>query len=394
MLNFEYCSPTYFVFGKDTETRAGELVDDFGGSKVLLHFGGASAERSGLLDRVRDSLKAADIEYVELGGVVPNPRLDLVQRGIEMCREEDIDFILAVGGGSVIDSAKAIAVGVPYDGDVWDFFDDKADAEEALPVGTVLTLPATGSEASEASVITNTAEGKKHGYSSELIKPVFSIMNPELTYTLPPYQTACGVVDMLAHILERYLTNTEGVGLTDRLAEATMKTIIDYAPVALVDPENYEARANIMWAGTVAHNDSLGLDREQDWSSHAIEHELSALYDVAHGAGLAVVFPAFMKYTLNKHVNRYAQLAQRVWNFDLNFSNPKETAIKGIAAFENFFRSIGMPTTFEELGAREDDIEYLAGHVRMKEDGKLGNFEPLDTEDIAEVYRLCLTKEQ
>lgn len=394
MLNFEYCSPTYFVFGKDTETRAGELVDDFGGSKVLLHFGGASAERSGLLDRVRDSLKAADIEYVELGGVVPNPRLDLVQRGIEMCREEDIDFILAVGGGSVIDSAKAIAVGVPYDGDVWDFFDDKADAEEALPVGTVLTLPATGSEASEASVITNTAEGKKHGYSSELIKPVFSIMNPELTYTLPPYQTACGVVDMLAHILERYLTNTEGVGLTDRLAEATMKTIIDYAPVVLVDPENYEARANIMWAGTVAHNDSLGLDREQDWSSHAIEHELSALYDVAHGAGLAVVFPAFMKYTLDKHVNRYAQLAQRVWNFDLNFNNPKETAIKGIAAFENFFRSIGMPTTFEELGAREDDIEYLAGHVRMKEDGKLGNFEPLDTEDIVEVYRLCLTKEQ
>lgn len=391
MLNFDFCSPTYFAFGKDTENRVGELTEKFGGSKVLIHYGQGSVERSGLLNKVRKSLQQNKIDFVELGGVEPNPRASLVYEGIELCRKENVDFILGVGGGSAIDSAKAIAVGVPYEGDFWELYEKRPKIDVALPVATIITLAATGSEGSDSSVITQEDGWKKYGFSSELIRPVFSIMNPELTYTLPPYQTACGIVDILSHILERYLSNTEEVDLTDRMSEAVMRSIIENAFTVMHNPKDYGARANIMWAGTLAHNNILGVGREQDWSSHQIEHELSALYDVAHGAGLAVVFPAYMKFTMPKHVMRYAQLANRVWNLDMNFEDPKETAKMGIVNFEMFFRMIGMPTTFEELGAKEEDIPQLTSKVRIKGGGDtLGFFEPLTRDDISSIYQLCV----
>ncbi len=392
MLNFDFCSPTYFAFGKDTEKRIGELTESFGGTKVLLHYGKGSVERSGLLDRVRDSLNEYNIDYVELGGVLPNPRASMVYDGIELCRKEKVDFVIGLGGGSAIDSAKAIALGACYDGDFWDFYEGKVLPEECLPIATVLTLAATGSEGSNSSVISNEKLGKKYGLGCELIRPVFSVMNPELTYTLPEYQTACGIVDMLSHILERYLTNTQDVELTDRLCESVMITLIDNGPLAIENPEDYEARANLMWAGTLAHNNLLGVGREQDWSSHQMEHELSAFYDVAHGAGLAVVTPAFMKYTMENHVMRYAQLAHRVWNIDLDFEHPEETAKAGIRAFENFFESIGMPITFEELGAKAEDIPHLAENVRLNNGDKLGFFQPLSREDVKNIYELCLAE--
>lgn len=387
---FNFISPTYFVFGKETERECGKLCRSFGAEQVLLHYGGKSAEASGLLDRVRESLREAEVPFIELGGVKPNPRSDMVYEGIELCRREQVDFILAVGGGSVIDSAKAIAAGVYYDGDFWEFFAERGDIETAIPLGTVLTLPATGSEASDATVITNTKTGQKFGYGHELLRPVFSVMNPELCYTLPAYQTACGVTDMIAHILERYLSNTPDVGLTDRLCEAAIKSIVEYAPRAISNPRDYEARANLMWAGTIAHNDVLGVGREQDWSSHAIEHELSALYDVAHGAGLAVVFPAFMHYTLKHDPERYAQLAYRVWNVEPDFQNPEEAGRRGIEAFRAFFKAIGMPVTFAELGAKKEDIPRLAQSVRLNNGDRLGYFMPLTREDIQKIYELCL----
>ena len=393
MNNFDFCSPTYFAFGKDTEKRVGELTKKFNGSKVLLHYGQGSVIKSGLLDIVRESLRQENIEFVELGGVLPNPRADLVYEGIELCKKEKVDFIIGLGGGSAIDSAKAISVGSLYDGDFWDFYEMKAIPQKAIPVATILTLAATGSEGSNSSVISNIKLGKKYGLNSELIRPVFSILNPEYTYSLPAYQTACGIVDMLSHIMERYFTNTQDVGLTDRLCEAVMQTLIANGKVAMQDPNNYEARANLMWSGTMAHNNILGVGREQDWSSHAMEHELSALYDVAHGAGLAVVFPAFMKFTMPKHIMRYAQLANRVFHIEMDFENPENTARAGIEAFVDFFKSLNMPTTFEELGAKEEDIPTLAANARIKGGGdQLGFFEPLNRKDIEAVYQLMLEK--
>lgn len=390
MLDFQFYSPTYFEFGRKAEEKTGELVKRFGGKKVLLHYGGGSVVRSGLLLRVKESLDQQQIEYVELGGVVPNPRASKVYEGIDLVRAEKVDFILAVGGGSVLDSAKAIAVGAPYTGDFWELYEKMIPVEEVMKVGCVITLPATGSEASASSVISNEEKKMKYGYGSDLIRPVFSVMNPELTFTLPAYQTACGAVDILSHILERYFSNTEGCDLTDRLSEATMKSVIENTLTVMEEPENYDARANMFWAGTIAHNNLLGVGKEQDWSSHAMEHELSALYDVAHGAGLAVVLPAYMTYVLPQHVLRFAQLAHRVWDIEMNFSNPEITALMGINAFVEFFKEIGMPTTLQELGAKEEDIPYLAEHCRIKKGDKLGNFEPLTRAQIAEVYRLML----
>lgn len=395
MENFNFCSPTYFAFGKASEQRLGELTKRYGGSKVLLHYGQQSVVKNGLLDLAKKSLDREGIAHVELGGALPNPRADLVYQGIDLCRRESVDFIIGLGGGSAIDSAKAIAVGVCYEGDFWDLYEGKADTTKALPVACVLTLAATGTEGSNSSVINKQDEGKKYGLSSELIRPVFSIMNPEYTYSLPAYQTACGIVDMLSHILERYLSNTTEVDLTDRLCEAVMKTLIENGRKAMAKPDDYGARANLMWSGTIAHNNLLGLGREQDWSSHQMEHELSALYDVAHGAGLAVVFPAFMTYTMPKHLWRFVQLADRVWGKEVDYENPKRTALAGIKAFRDYFKELGMPTTFEELGAKEEDIPYLASRVRIKsQSGKLGNFEPLTREQVADVYRLMLAKNQ
>ena len=385
MLNFNYYSPTEFVFGRGAEERAGEMIRKRGGTKVLVHFGGGSAIRSGLMERVTASLDAAGLPYITLGGVQPNPRSSLVYRGIELARAEGVDFILAVGGGSVIDSSKAIALGVPYDGDFWDFFCGKAKPERALGVGVVLTLAAAGSEGSKSCVITQEDGGFKRGCGNELNRPKFALMNPEVTYTLPAYQTACGATDMMAHVLERYFTNEKGVDLTDRLCEAVLSAVIKAAPVAIAEPDNYEARAQLMWASTLAHNDSCGLGREGDWASHQIEHELSARYDVAHGAGLAVVFPAWMRYQLDHDPMRFAQLAVRVWGCDMDFEHPEKTGLEGIERYEQFLKSIGMPTRLGELHVDPADIPAMAEKCKRNNAGKLGFFRPLDTGDIAKI---------
>lgn len=389
MNNFSFYSPTYFVFGKDTENKAGECVKRFGKSKVLIHYGGGSVVRSGLLDRVKDSLKSEGIEFVELGGVMPNPRSGLVYKGIELCRKESVDFILAVGGGSAIDSAKAIAAGVEYEGDFWDFYEGKP-IMKALPVGTVLTIAAAGSEGSGDSVITKEEGMLKRGAGGEALRPVFSILNPALTQTLPAYQTACGATDIMAHVFERYFTNTKEVEITDRLCEAVLLTMIKETPRVIEDPNNYEARANIMWAGMVAHNNLVGVGRDQDWASHEIEHELSALYDVAHGAGLAVIFPAWMTYVMKHDINRFAQMAVRVWGCEMNFANPSETAKEGIQRFKHFLTSIGMPISFKELGAKEEDIPLMVEKLGLGENRTMGGFVPLTSKDVEQIYRLAL----
>ncbi len=389
MNNFTFYSPTYFVFGKDTEKEAGHYVKRFGGSKVLIHYGGGSVVRSGLLDRVKESLKKENIDFTELGGVQPNPRSGLVYKGIDLCRKEGVDFILAVGGGSTIDSAKAIAAGVKYDGDFWEFYEGKP-ITEALPVGTVLTIAAAGSEGSGDSVITKEEGMLKRGTGGEALRPVFSILDPALTQTLPAYQTAAGATDIMAHVFERYFTNTKEVEITDRLCEAVLLTMVKEIPRVIVDPNNYEARANIMWAGMVAHNNLVGVGRSQDWASHGIEHELSALYDVAHGAGLAVIFPAWMTYVYKHNVNRFAQIAVRVWGCQMNFENPEVTAQEGIDRLKQFLTSIGMPINFRELGAKEEDIPAMVAKLGLGENGTMGSFVPLTSKDVEQIYRLAL----
>ena len=388
MNNFQFCSPTEFVFGKGMENEAGNYVKKHGGTKVLLHYGGGSAVKSGLLDRVKDSLEKAGISVITLGGVKPNPRDTLVYRGIDICRTEGVDFIVAVGGGSVIDSSKAIAMGVPYDGDFWDFYAGKAQIQAALPVGTVLTIAAAGSEGSGDSVVTREADGLKRGTGSDLIRPRFSILNPELTCTLPAYQTACGATDIMAHVFERYFTNTQEVEITDRLCEAVLLTMVKETPRVIAQPDLYEARANIMWAGTVAHTNIVGVGREQDWNSHGIEHELSALYDCAHGAGLAVIMPAWMEYVYQHDVMRFAQIAVRLWGCQMDFANPEVTALEGIRRFRQFLHSIGMPVNFAELGAKEEDIPKLVEKFGIG-DGRTGGFVALSANDIAEIYRIA-----
>ncbi len=391
MENFTFYSPTFFVFGKESENQAGEYVKKFGGSKVLIHFGGKSAKASGLLDRVEASLKASAIPFVELGGVKPNPRSGLVYEGIELCRREKVDFVLAVGGGSVIDSAKAIAAGVLYDGDFWDFYSGKM-IEKALPVGTVLTIAAAGSEGSPDSVITKEEGMFKRGTGSNAIRPKFSILNPALTQTLPPHQTAAGITDIMAHLYERYLTNTKEVEVTDRLIEALLLTMKHEGPRVIADPNNYEARANIMWAGMMAHNNSCGVGRSQDWNSHNIEHELSALYDCAHGAGLAVTMPAVFKYVMKHDVMRFAKVATRVWGCQMDFDHPEVTALEGINAFQNFLVSLGMPKNFAELGAKEEDIPKLV-QLLCRGDGRTGSisgFVTLNEDDCAKIYKMMV----
>lgn len=388
MNNFDFCSPTYFVFGKDRETEAGQYVKTYGGSKVLIHYGGGSVVKSGLLDRVKKSLQEQGLSYVELGGVMPNPRSGLVYTGIELCKNEGVDFILAVGGGSVIDSSKAIAMGAVYEGDFWDFFSVK-EPEHALPVGTILTIAAAGSEGSGDAVITKEEGMLKRGTGGDCLRPRFSILNPALTQTLPAYQTACGATDIMAHVFERYFTNTKEVEITDRLCEAVLMTMLKEVPRVIEDPNNYEARANIMWAGMVAHNNLVGVGRDQDWNSHGIEHELSALYDCAHGAGLAVIFPAWMTYVMDHDVMRFAQFATRVFGCEMNFQNPKATAVEGVERLKQFLTSIGMPINFRELGAKEEDIDYMVEKFGVG-DGKTGGFVALDKAAVKEIYRLAL----
>ncbi len=391
MENFTFYSPTYFAFGKDTENQVGSLVKRFGGSKVLIHYGGGSVVRSGLLDRVKQSLKNENLSLIELGGALPNPRSGLVYEGIELCRRENVDFVLALGGGSAIDSAKAIAAGTLYNGDFWDFYCGKR-IETALPVGTVLTIAAAGSEGSPDSVITKEEGMFKRGASGDAIRPKFSILNPALTETLPPFQTAAGITDIIAHLHERYLTNTKDVEVTDRLIEALLLTMIHEGPKVIADPHNYEARANIMWAGMMAHNNAVGVGRSQDWNSHTIEHELSALYDCAHGAGLAVTMPAVFKYVMHHDVMRFAQLAVRVWGCQMDFHDPEATARKGISALKLFLRSIGMPCNFSELGAKKEDIPTLVQQLCYGNggNGSISGFVTLNENDCTKIYELMV----
>ena len=388
MNDFDFYSPTYFVFGRGREAEAGTYVKKFGGSRVLVLYGGQSAKKSGLLDRVRASLTGAGLHTVELGGVKPNPRSGLVYEGIDLCRKEGIDFLLAVGGGSVIDTAKAIAIGVPYEGDFWDFFSGKVP-EKALPVGTVLTISASGSEGSPDSIITNEKTLDKNSAEADCLRPCFSILDPALTESLPPYQTACGVTDIMAHAFERYFTNTEDVEVTDRLLEGVLLTMLHEGPRVMADPHDYGARANIMWAGMVCHNDMMGVGRKQDWNSHHLEHVLSALYDCAHGAGLAVIMPAWMRYCADHHDGlRMAQMAVRVFGCQMDFADPRRTALEGIAAFRAFLKSIGMPLTFAEIGADPADIPKLVemNHVGG---GVTGGYVGLTSDAIREIYEIA-----
>ncbi len=390
MKNFVHCVPTRFVFGKGTEQQVGEQVRDFGGTKVLVVYGGGSAVRSGLIDRVRKSLSDAGIDSLVLGGVQPNPRDTLVYQGIELVRREGVDFILAVGGGSVIDSGKAIAHGSCYDGDFWDFFCGKAKPERTLPFGVVLTMSAAGSESSNSCVITQDATKTKRGLRSELNRPRFAIMDPELAMTLPPYQIACGATDILAHIMERYFTSETEVDLIDRMAEGAMKAVIRATRIAVKDPRDYDAQAQLMWGSTIAHNDTVGVGRTQDWGSHQIEHELSALYDVPHGAGLAVVMPAWMRYHMNKNVMRFAQYAVRVHGCEMDFEHPERTALRGIEAHEAFLREIGMPLTLKELGAKSEDIPAMAVKTKKNNpDGTTGGVFPMVPADIEAILRIA-----
>lgn len=387
MENFQFLSSTRIIFGKGAEEKAGPEVKKYG-RKVLLHYGGGSIKRSGLYDRVVRSLQAAGLEVMELSGVKPNPRLSLVREGIKLCRENKIDCLLAVGGGSVIDSAKAIAVGVPYQGDVWDFFTKAAEPKEKLPLGVVLTIPASGSEASNSCVITNEEGPLKWGMNYQANRPTFAILNPELCYTLPPYQRAAGAVDIMAHMMERYFTETPHVELTDRLCEAGLKTVINNIPLVLEDAQNYHAWAELMLTGSLAHNGQFGVGRLEDWACHKIDHELSALYDVTHGAGLAVLFPAWAEYVYKKHLTPFLKFAVRVWNVDQDFSSPERTALEGIKRMKDFFRSIGMPVSLQELQVPADRLEEMAERATSR--GPLGNLEKLYKEDVFNILKSAL----
>jgi len=385
--NFEYCNKTKIIFGKGTEERVGSEAAQYA-KRVLLHHSGGSTVRSGLIDRVKDSLKKAGVEWVELTGVLPNPRLSLVRKGIEIAKKENLELILAVGGGSAIDSAKAIAAGAVNDCDVWDFFERKKTADKALPVGTVVTIPAAGSESSISCVITNEEGPWKRGMNFQCIRPAFSIMNPELTYTLPPYQTACGITDMLAHIMERYFTKEPNVELTDELCEGAMRTIIRNARKIFSGGEkNYDARAEIMWAGALAHNGLLDTGRIGDWASHALDHELSALFDLAHGAGLAIIFPAWLRYNIKENTPRLARFAAKVWGVDGAFYDYEQAALEGVIRMENFFSSIGMPVRFADAKLDPARIPEMA--KRVVHFGPVGNYRKLDEKDAEAIYRLA-----
>ena len=387
MENFSFYRPTRIIFGRGSEEKVGKEVKKYG-KKILLHYGGGSIKRTGLYDKVIKSIKSENIEVVELGGVKPNPRLSLVREGIGICRKENIDFILVVGGGSAIDSAKAIAAGAKYDGDVWDCYTgEKAEIKSALPLGVVLTIPAAGSEVSPDSVITDEDGWYKRPAGGEPLIPKFSILNPELTFTLSARQTVIGVSDILAHVYERYFTQVKNVELTDRLAEATMKTVINNTRLVLKDLKDYNARAEIMWAGSIAHNDLLATGRTGDWASHMIEHELSGIYDIPHGEGLAVVFPAWMKYVYKDNVSKFAQFAQRVWDVDTGLDDLEGTALEGISRVETFYREIGLPVSLGEIGIGKDRFEEMA--AKCVEDGAIGQFRKLEKDDIIEIYRLA-----
>ncbi len=390
MFDFNYFTPTKVAFGKNTENRVAELIKEFGGKKVLIHYGGGSVVRSGLMQRVTDLLDKEGIAYVKLGGAVPNPRLSLVYEGIELCRKEGIDFLLAVGGGSVIDSAKAIGYGVMNGGDVWDFYDYKRTAQACMPIGVILTLAATGSEMSDSSVITKEEGLVKRGYSSDFCRPRFAILNPELTMTLPDYQTACGCTDIMMHTMERYFTNGGNMELTDSMAEALLRTVKENALILARDPKNYDARAGVMWAGSLSHNGLTGCGNDGgDWMTHKLEHELGGLYDVAHGAGLAAIWGSWARYVYKNCLPRFKRYALNVMGVAGSGSD-EEIALRGIEAMEAFYREIKMPTNLRELGvkATDEDLKLMAHKCAVGVNGGMGSARFLKEEDMYEIYKM------
>ena len=392
MKDFVYYAPTEVIFGKDSEEKVAGLIKKYGGHKVLVHYGGRSAAKSGLLDKMFALLKQGGVDFVTLGGVVPNPRLSLVQQGIDLCRKEKVDFILAIGGGSVIDSSKAIACGVPFDGNVWDIYMGKAEPASYLPVACVLTIPAAGSEMSDSSVITNEDGDVKVGYSNAMSRPKFAIMNPVRTFTLPPYQTAAGVTDMMMHTMERYFSPEDDMDFTDALAEALLRSMKENVYKVLADPEDYRARAQIMWGGSVAHNDLTGCGMSGDWATHQLEHELSGMFDVTHGAGLAAIWPSWARYVLKVNVSRFVRFAVNVMDVPNDFTDPEGTALKGIEAMERFYHDIGMPINIHELIGREitdDEIKEMVRKCSRDGSAPQGGFKILYPEDMEAIYRMA-----
>ncbi|HIZ06927.1 MAG TPA: iron-containing alcohol dehydrogenase [Candidatus Eubacterium avistercoris] len=391
MKDFEFYTPTKVIFGREKENQVGEIIKSYGFQKVLVHFGGQSAKKSGLLDRVLKSLDEAGIAHAQLGGVQANPTLEMVRKGIALCLEEKVDFVLAVGGGSVIDSSKDIANGAASpEVDVWDFSMKKQTVAKSLPVGVILTLAAAGSEMSSSCVITDEKTGMKRGYNSEYNRPLFAIENPELTYTVDAYQTGCGAVDIMMHTMERYLTADEGTYLTDGIAEGVMRAAAQAGLDCIRDPENYEARANMMWASSVAHNDLTQCGRTFFMQVHQLEHEISGMYpQVAHGAGLAALWGSWARYVYKEKTERFAQFANRVWNIPYDFENPERTALAGIEAQENYYRSIRMPVNLKSLGVKEEDLEQLAENCSFGRTRMLPGIRELDCGDMLEIYKMA-----
>ena len=392
MKDFNYYAPTEVVFGENSEEQVAALVKKYGGTKVLVHYGGKSAERSGLLDKICGLLTDGGIAFKKLGGVVPNPRLSLVHEGIKLCREEGIDFILAVGGGSVIDSSKAIAYGVPYEGEVWDFYLGKDKATKMLPVASVLTIPAAGSEMSEASVITNEDGDVKLGYSNNLARPKFAIMNPKRTFTLPPYQTAAGVTDMMMHTMERYFTKDDDMDLTTDIAETMLRSMKDAIFAVLKNPEDYRYRAQIMWGSSLMHNGLTGCGVTDDWATHQLEHELSGMFDVTHGAGLAAIWPSWARYVMHENLSRFVRFAVNVMDVPNDFTDPEGTALKGIEAMERFYHAIGMPINIKELIGKDitdEEIKEMTRKCSRNYQHTCGQLKVLKAEDMENIYKMA-----
>ena len=396
MKDFTYYAPTRIVFGRESEEKLPQLIQQHGGKRVLVHYGGGSAKRSGLLDKVFTMLDDAGIAYVELGGVVPNPVLSLVKEGIDLCQKEKVDFILAVGGGSVIDSSKAIGYGVGYDGDVWDFWDGKAVPQSCLPIGVVLTIPAAGSEMSSSCVITNEDGMLKRGVNSDLCRCKFAIMNPERTYTLPPFQTAAGATDIMMHTMERYFSKYEDAMLTDAIAEALLRTVMKATKAVMTKSDDYTSRAAIMWAGSLSHNDLTECGTEKDFACHKLEHELSGLFGVTHGAGLAAIWGSWARYVMNRHMDRFVKFATEVMGVPKDhIEKPLATAMAGVRNLENFFHEIGMPTNIPELIGREATEEEIQKLVdKCSRGGKItiGAMEVLKAEDMTTIYQMANRK--
>ena len=390
MLNFDFYSPARILFGKGEESRIGDLLKPHA-AKKLLHYGGGSIKKSGLYDTVTASLRENGLAFVELGGVKPNPRLSLVHEGIALCKKEGIDLILAVGGGSVIDSAKAIAMGRYYDGDIWEVYEQGKEVEKALPVATILTIPAAGSESSGDTVITNEEKQLKYGYGSPRLRPLLSIMNPELFFTLPKEQLAYGVADMMSHVFERYFTNTTNTDLTDGLCEVTLKTLMKNALIVKDNMQDYDAWSELGFAGTVAHNGLVGMGRQQDWACHGMEHELSAIYDVAHGAGLAVLTPGWMQYVYKDNINMFVQFAVNVMGVEGSYRNPDAIVQEGIARLREFFAKMGLSATLSGLGIGEEKLEEMAKKATGEafgEEAPIGGLKKLYWQDVLAIYKL------